>query len=349
MNLYRNIDHDKIQFDFLTPNISTYESVRNEIERCGGNIFQFGINASSLVGKIKLYRRLKVFLCSHKYDVIHINSGVLLFNCVVAAACKKYSAAKIFVHSHSNGGRSASKERLSDLLKSYLVKQADVLLACSKSAAEYMFLKEKSYKTVIFNNGINVDVFRFDSDTRIDLRKELGIESQFVIGHVGRFTYEKNHDFLIDLICSVKKKNSKAVLLLIGEGDLMPTILEKVKKNGVEDSVIFLGPRKDVNRLYQAMDVFVLPSIFEGFGIVNIEAQTAGLKCVISTAVPEEVNITGNVVRLPLENALEKWVDATLNVSGSRKDYSEVVKQVGFDMASSAKKMELLYESAVKQ
>ena len=139
LNIYRNIDRNKIQFDFLTSNITTYGQFRDEIEQYGGAIYELGINAKPLTGKIKLAKALRVFLKSHKYDVIHINSGILLFNSVVADVCRKNTNAKIFVHSHANGGRTWTKELFSGLLKRSLVRRADCILACSESAAEYMF------------------------------------------------------------------------------------------------------------------------------------------------------------------------------------------------------------------
>lgn len=346
-NMYKNIDREKIRFDFLTPNISTYERVRSEIESYGGKIYQFGINSSTNVGKIRLYTKFKEFFEEHQYDVIHINAGVLVFNYVVAKACKKYTTSKIFVHSHNNGGRSGVKELFSSPLKALLANNADVLLACSKSAAEYMFPSGSLDRVHIINNGINTSDFSYKETVRQMVREEYDLQDKFVIGHIGRFTLQKNHEFLIDLFCEVKKKKSNAVLLLIGEGPLMESIKNKVKQKNVEDSVLFLGARKDVNQLYQAMDVFVLPSVFEGFGIVNVEAQTAGLKCLTSDVVPEEVNITGNVKRLSLDAPLSTWVKEVLDIPSARKDYSEEIMKAGFEMTSSAKKLELLYEETL--
>ena len=347
LTLYRNIDRNRVQFDFLTPNVSTYESVREEFLSYGGNIYQFGINSSSLVGKIKLYRKLKSFFETHHYDIIHINAGVLLFNAVVAAACRKYTRSKIFVHSHSNGGRNFLKELFSLPLKNFLVRNADVLLACSKSSAEYIFPSKEAAQAHIINNGIDVGEFSWNAEIRQQIREKFGLQNKYVVGHVGRFLLPKNHRFLIEIFAKVKELRSDAVLILIGAGKEIDNIKDLVDKKNLTSSVFFLGQRSDVAAFYQAMDVFVLPSLFEGFGIVNIEAQASGLKCVVSDVVPEEVNVTGNVVRLPLKGSLDIWVNEILNVSGSRRDYSDVIRRAGFDALSSAKEVEALYLECV--
>ena len=343
LNIYRNIDREQIQFDFLTPDVSTYTQYKEEIQKMGGQIYELGIRASSLNGKFRLWFALKDFLSQHEYDIIHINSGVLLFNCVVAGTCRKASDSVIFVHSHSNGGRSKAKELFSGVLKEYLVKQADVLLACSKSAAEYMFPAQCISNVQIMNNGIMADRFGYSSEIRKRIRDELKLSNKFVIGHVGRFSKEKNHPFLLDLLSKVKKKKDNAVLLLVGDGPQFETIRSLCAQKDLEDSVIFTGTRTDINQIYQSMDVFVLPSLYEGFGIVNIEAQASGLKCVISTAVPAEVNITGNVIQLDLSSPLERWAEEVLKVPKERIDCTELVKACGFDISVTAGRLKDLY------
>lgn len=349
LNIYRNIDRSRVQFDFLTPNITTYGEFRDEIEGYGGHLYDLGINSSNTIGKIKLMRALKGFLKEHRYDIITVNSGVLSFNCAVASACRRYSDAVIFVHSHSNGGRSSAKETFSEPLKRYLVKQADQLLACSDSAARYMFPDSRIKDTVVINNGIIVDNFRYDPGVRERLRRDLGLSDKFVIGHVGRFTREKNHGFLIEVLKSALAINDRAVLMLVGEGPLLDDAKKKAKELGVEERVMFLGSRSDVRDLYQVMDVFALPSLFEGFGIVNIEAQTSGLKCVTSTAVPAAVDVTGNVSRLSLDAPKDEWARELLSVPELRRNYSDVIKEKGFDMALSAEKLEKMYEQCMRR
>ena len=349
LNIYRNIDRKKVQFDFLTPNKTTYGQYREEIENYDGAIYEFGIDVKTIVGKVKFTNRLIKFLRSNKYDIIHINSGVLSFNCIVASVCKKHTNAKIFVHSHNNGGRTKVKDFFSGPLKYYTINNANCLLACSKSAAFYMFPATSFNNITIIDNGINTEAFKYIPTVRAQVRNELQLNEKFVIGNVGRFTPQKNHEFLIELFCKIKEKKKNAVLMLVGEGPLMLHIQEMAKEKNISKSVLFLGAKKNVNELYQAMDVFVLPSLWEGFGIVNIEAQTAGLRCVVSDVVPEEVNLTGNVIRHNLNDPMGLWVEEILNTSIERRDYSEIIKEKGFDIKASADKLVLLYEEALKE
>ncbi len=343
LNLYRNIDRERFQFDFLTPNRTTYGEYREEIEAMGGHIYQFGIDANTISGKRALKRKLKEFFRDHWYDVVHVNSGILLFNCVAADAARKYSGAKVFVHSHSNGGRNRLKECFSFILKHYLVCRADELLACSESAARYMFPAKAAEKAVIINNGIDAQRFVYRPEVRERIRREYGLEDRYVIGHIGRFSPKKNQEFLINLLPLIQQKKKNAVLLLVGQGELMEKAKNRAAEAGLFDSVLFLGQRKNTEDFYQAMDVFALPSTHEGFGIVNIEAQTSGLKCVVSDAVPDAANVSGLMTKLPLTAPEEKWVSEILTPPLTRESRLDAVVEAGYDIRSSAKALEDAY------
>lgn len=350
LNIWRHIDRTRISFDFLTPNITTYEAYREEIQNGGGHIYQFGINSSSLKGKKKLQRALKTFLDEHEYDIIHINSGVLLFNYMVAAACRKYSKAKIIVHSHNNGGRSGMKDKFSAPLKGMLCRKADLLLSISQSSSEYMFTKEKARNgTILVKNGIDAKKFRFRPEVREKLRRELKIDHQFVIGNIGRFMPQKNHSFMLEVFASLLKQCPDSVLMLIGEGELTDQVKQQAKALGVENQVLFLGRIKNVEDYYQAMDVFFLPSIFEGLGIVNIEAQSAGLECIVSDVVAAEANAAGMVRFLSLKAPVEEWVAALLSAKGQeRRDCSDLIIRAGYDIAATGKALEKIYTDLMK-
>ena len=343
LNIYRNIDRERIQFDFLTPNKTTYGDYREEIESMGGQIYDFGINANTLSGKMKLRRRLEQFFQEHHYDVIHVNSGILLFNCVAAGAAKKYSNSKVFVHSHSNGGRNRIKELFSFVLKRYLVNRADELLACSVSAAGYMFPASKLSETIIINNGINAELFDWKPDVRARIREKYGLDDKYVIGHIGRFSPKKNQKFLIDLFKKIKEKKENAFLLLIGQGELLEDAKKQAENAGLSDSVLFPGQVKDTEDFYQAMDVFVLPSVFEGFGIVNLEAQTSGLKCVVSQVVPDAANVTGLMTKLSLTDPPDTWIKEILTVPAARESRLEDIVSAGYDIKTSVRVLEQTY------
>ena len=345
LNLFRYIDRDCITFDFLTPNITTYSDYKDEIRSMGGHIYHFHTDTTTISGKIKFIQKLNAFLNQKKYDVVHVNSGVLLFNCIVAGCASKLNNTSVFVHSHNNGGRNRIKEILSPLLKEYLIRHSDCLLACSNSAAEYMFPTRVLKDVTIINNGIDSESFRFNKEIRESVRKEEGWDNKFVIGHVGRFTNQKNHEYLIDIFKYAKKIRNNAVLILIGQGELMPSIKEKAREYGLSESVFFLGQQKDMGKYYQAMDVFVLPSKMEGFGIVNLEAQSSGLKCVVSDVVPNEANVIGSMVKLSINDSPEKWAKEICDASEDRDDYSEMIKSKGFDIRQSARVLEKKYKA----
>lgn len=196
-------------------------------------------------------------------------------------------------------------------------------------------------KVTIFNNAIDLERFRFNPSIRESVRRELGLEGKFVIGHAGRFCIQKNHDFLIDVFAEVYRQRNDAVLVLVGNGELFDEVKAKVHRLGLDNAVVFLGVRGDVDRLYQAMDVFVLPSRYEGLGIVNIEAQTAGLPCVVSDVVPLEAKMTDQIIFLPLYKNADKWAEwiCKYGISDVRSRGREW-RETRFDIASEGKNLQ---------
>ena len=371
LNLYRHIDRTKVQFDFLTPNKTTYGLFREEIEAMGGHIYELGINSSKLPGKISLYAALREFFRDHRYDIVHINSGVLLFNSFAASAARRFTRAKIFVHAHSNGGRSGVKERVSLPLKKFLASRADVLLACSASAAAYMFPEEAISGTHILRNGIDTRHFQFSESERERVRVELGLSDAFVIGSVGRFSPEKNHAFMLEVLKSARKHRPDAKLLLVGDGPLLESIREKADSLGLSDAVVFAGAQADVAPYYAAMDVYLQPSEFEGFGICCLEAEASGLFVAASDRVPEDADAAKTMLRIPLEHGAEAFAAALLGFCGSSEgDFSpcgqlsalpspvkakagarenawQTALDAGYDIVVSASLLEKLYMAAV--
>ena len=218
-------------------------------------------------------------------------------------------------------------------------------LACSEDAADWLYGDKISKdKIVIIPNSIESDAFKFDDAVRTEYRKKLGYQkTDFVIGHVGRFAYQKNHKFLLEVFKDVAEKNDCAKLLLTGTGELENEIKSATAQYGLENKVQFLGKRDDVNGLMQAMDLFAFPSRFEGLGVVLIEAQAAGLKCIASDQVPHNANITDNVVFLPLDKC--KWAEQIQKYKSdySRKDMSQKIEDQGFGIKSMIMKIENVY------
>lgn len=263
-------------------------------------------------------------------------------------------AKKIIVHSHSTAiddRRSVVRiiktaiHKIGRNLMSYM---ADDYLACSSLAAQWMYpvsiLQSKHYHMA--RNAIDVSKYNYNPHVRADVRQRLKIsDDTFVIGHVGRFTYQKNHEFLIDIFKQVHDKLNNSLLLLIGEGPEENQMKEKVASLELASCVLFLGRRNDVPQLFQAMDCFVLPSRFEGLGIVGIEAQSSGLQCIFSDVVPREVDVVGKSIFLSLEHS-EQWVSEILKISylNNRKNTEAQVDAAGYNIHSEIKKIESLYE-----
>ncbi len=353
MNVYRNIDHNKIQIDFLTPDTSSYKIYREEIEQAGGHIFEFHINCNSLKGELRFGKRLREFLTKQHYDIVHINSGAVGFDCITAVA-SRLTGAKVIVHSHNTGHRSWWKTPLIFLMKFVMQKNADVLCACSMEAARYVFTSHAVQRgdVIIVKNGIDLQKFQYNKKTRNEIKKELNLDDQLVVGHIGRFAEQKNHEFLIDIFAEIIKKKPTSVLLLIGQGELEDRIKEKVYALKLQDNVIFLGQRSDAQNLYQAMDVLVFPSLFEGLPITLIEAQTSGLPCCISDSISPEVDMTPLIHRISLNTSVIEWANTALNITVNdrqRRSYVHELMGEGYDIRTTALLITKIYEDILKE
>lgn len=346
-NLYKHIDREKIVFDFFCPEYSTYGLVENEIKKMGGRIFEYRISGNKIIKKIKLAEALRNLIKENKYDVIHINSGSFFFNLEVALISKMLKVKKIIIHSHNAGGNEGLKVVAMKTLKPLLTWAATDLLSCSKKAANYMFSKKSvnSGKYRVIKNGIETSKYVYNSETREIIRRKLSIDDEtFLIGHVGRFNFQKNHKFLIKVFSELIQSRPNSKLLLIGTGELEESIKDLCKSLNILDKIIFYGLSDNVNELMQAMDVFVLPSLFEGLPVVGIEAQAAGLKCYLSKNITEETNITGNIIFLEI-NDTRKWVEKLMDFdcSYNHKNTIHQIIESGYDIQSSAKELENIY------
>lgn len=353
-NVYTNIDKKQVQFDFLSPNVTTYGIHRDEIEKMGGRIYELGVTGNTLTKKTGLYKRLYQFLTHHKYSVVHINSGNFFFNLFAILAVRKAGVPCRIVHSHNAGdtSRSRIKKAAFEALKPQLEKNATVLLACSRKAAGYMFADKtvKAGKVEIIKNGINAERFRFDLEVRQAVRQELGLSDKFVVGHVGRFYMQKNHAFLIRIFDKVHEKDPNSVLLLFGKGDLEAEIRNLVERLNLTSCVRFMGEVTDIERMYQAMDVFVMPSFHEGLPVSCVEIQTAGVPCVLSDTITEEIRIEDSMQFLSLAQSPEEWAQAVLSKKGHRDlDGYENVVRSGYAIRDVADGMLKMYKELDKE
>lgn len=340
MNIYRNIDREKVQFDFLTQRQEEgfYDK---EIIQLGGKIYK-GIRFNPFHIK-KYYTNISNILKGHpEYKILHSHSTLGMF---ALKQAKKFNIVVRIIHCHNPRSSINYKLPFRIYCKYNNLKYATDMFSCSKSAAEYLFGKRNVEKTIILKNGIDTFKFLFDKNKRNKIRQEYGIEDKFVIGHVGRFSESKNHSFLIDVFNEYLKINSNSVLLLIGEGKLQEHMKSKVKKLKIDDKVIFSGVHSNIEDFYMAMDCFLFPSKYEGFGNVVIEAEATGLPCIISNKVPSDVEITNLVKKISLKK-LQNWVYEIKSKEEKVKDrtiYYKQVAEAGYDIKEVAKFLEGYY------
>lgn len=343
MNLYRMVDKSKVQFDFVVHHaaVGLYE---DEIQELGGKIYHFTVLDDKNV--VKYISELNRFFDEHKeYQIIHGHlSSLAVFYLGVA---KEYNVPWRIAHSHGAGFLHTLKGTAKYLLFRTTKWNANVRLACSTEAGKYLYGKD-TFEFV--PNGIDVDRFTFDENKRIEMRKMLGIRDEYVIGHVGRFNLQKNHEYLLRIFKEVQQKTPNIKLLLLGEGELFSKIQNLAEDLEIKDKIIFAGVHKDVENYYQAMDAFVLPSLFEGLPVTGIEAQYSGLPCFFSDEVTREVKICSDTKFLKIGNEnLGLWVDAISQqrINKERNKIELITKK--FDIRTAAKSMEKRYIDLWKQ
>lgn len=327
LNYFRNINKSKFVFDFVIDSDSTDNNFINEIQELGGTIIKCPPYQKLHKYNKFLYKLFK----EKKYDIVHSNINTLS---VFPLRMAEKAGIKIRIaHSHSTSNpKEWKKNLLKNILRPFSKKYANVYFACSELAGRYLF-GNKAFdegKVIIFNNAINLDKFKYNEEKRKEIRKKINIKNDtFVIGHIGRFVAQKNHTFLIDIFNEMHKENENSVLLLIGQGTLQNEIKEKVDKLGLANSVKFIGQVTNANDYYNAMDVFVLPSIYEGLGMVLIEAQANELPCIASTEVPKEATISNQIEYIELDKNPSYWAKRILNKSRSKVnfEYNEKIEK----------------------
>lgn len=342
INYYRNIDKNKVQLDFICDEDSTnipYE----EIEKMGGKV----IIIPSYSKPFKYHKALKRVLKEGNYKIIHSNINTLSVFSLFAAKCAGVPVR--IAHSHSTTNKKEKKKNLmKQILRPFSKVFATDYMCCSELAGRWLFGNKEYDKGNVYllNNAIDLDKFKYNESLRKKKRKELSIkDNTLVIGHIGRFVAQKNHDFLIDIFNEIHKKNNNSILLLAGQGPLMEDIKNKVKELNLEDSVKFLGQRNDANELYQAFDVFLLPSLYEGLPVVGVEAQAAGLLCYLSDDMTKETKVLDITKFMSLNNTPEEWADNILDdvKKYKRIDTSKEMTAKNFNIKEEAKKLEEYY------
>ena len=342
MKLYRNIDRTKYQMDFC---INTKEECfyNREIREMGGKIYYIPPKSS---GVKEFKRQLAELIKKEKYEyVLRITSNAAGFMDLKIA--KKAGARVCSARSSNSSDGSSLKAKVIHYISRFLYgRYVDVKFAPSDLAAEYTFGKKAVAKGQVaqLHNAVDLNIYHYYPENRETIRNEFGIEGKKVIGHIGRFMHQKNHSFLIEIFSEIKKKEPNAVLLLVGgNGDLEESVRQKVADLGLEDSVIFAGIRSDIPQILSAMDVFVMPSFYEGMPNTVIEAQSTGLPCVISDTITKEANITGSVEYFSLNSHPEVWADKALEVIDDiRKDTRQDFIDNKYDIESTVEEFKKL-------
>lgn len=333
MNYYRNIDRSAVQFDFICDSDST-DIPYDEIESLGGRVF-----VVPPYQKVFAYRKALVKLFKENgYKIVHSHLNTL--SVFPLSAAKKAGIKIRIAHSHSTSNKKEFKRNvLKKILRPWTNLFATEYFCCSEVAGRWQF-GDRVYdggNVFLLRNAIDLEKFRFNEEKRTAKRKELGIpDDVFVIGHIGRFMAQKNHAFLIDIFKKVHEQDEKTMMLLAGQGPLFNEVKEYADSLGLGESVKFLGQRSDVADLYQAFDVFVLPSLYEGLGIVLIEGQASGLKCLASNAVPSEAAVSEYLSFLPLDDN-ELWGKEILKICGyERKCFYSEISNHGYDIKTNS-------------
>lgn len=280
-----------------------------------------------------------------KYDIVHINmyNSIGLF---YANLIKKKNL-KIICHAHNTGidnDKFYLKRITNFAVKQLFTKKKYIYLACSYEAAAFCF-KNKSEKLKIINNGIETEKFIFNMNKRKEIRKKLNLaENDIVVGHVGRFVLQKNHIFLVNIFKEFLKMVPNSKLVLIGNGETKDDIMKKIVELKIEKNTILLENIKNVNEYMQAFDLFLFPSLYEGLGIVLIEAQAAGLKCFASDTIPKNAKISDNLIFVSLLSSSKQWANIMKeNIDYKRLNMLNIVKSNNFDRNSIMKNMEEIY------
>lgn len=342
LNYYKRLDKNHVHFDLVAHSENSNIMAR-DFEKLGSHVFYI---TGQRVNIRKNQKELKKILLVGGYDVIHFHHGILSLGVRIA---KRYSPqSKIIIHSHGSYEPSFVVRFLKFFLRIFIKKYGDYFCACSNAAARYAFgLKfVKRGKVVIIHNAIDVKRFQFSQQSRTRLEEEYGIKSnELCIGVVGRLSSPKNPFFTVELANELRKIDFKFRLLWIGEGELRGVIEKRIFQYDLKDNIVLCGVKKNVNEYYSVFDVFILPSMNEGLGIVAIEAQQNGVPVLVSDKVPREVVLTNNCKSLPLD--LEIWRNEIISINTTKrhvvKDFE--IGMLGYDIEKESVKLLNFYKT----
>lgn len=343
MNIYRRIDREKIQFDFLV-NGEKNNYYTEEIERLGGKVLNVTPKRKNFFKNIK--ETIK-YMKEGQYKILHIHQDSMISPAIWCA--KKANIKIIFTHAHTTNIYGWYRKIATYIGRKYIPKNATLKFACSKAAAKWIYGKDVD-DYILFNNAIDASKFRYSEEIYNNNRNELGInKNTFIIGTCGRLSIEKNQKFLLEVFAQIKNKINNSKLLLIGDGNEKENLLRFASELGVVNDIIITGLVENVDYYYSVLDCFVLPSFYEGLPLTGIEAQAAGIPCYFSTGITEEIKITKNVHFLPLSDEANRWCNIIIKNHKKREDTYNLIKKSGYDIGDNVKLLEENYIKYYKE
>lgn len=338
MNYYCNMNKEKIQFDFIIDEDSTYIP-REEIENMGGRV----ILVPPYQKIFSYINRLKKIFRANEYKIVHSHLNTLSVFPLYAAKMVKVPIR--IAHSHSISSKKEWKRHiLKNILKPFSKLNATHYFCCSEVAGRWLFgdtLYDMN-QVMLINNAIDVEKFLYNNEVCNKVRKELKLGNKLVITHVGRFVEVKNHTLLIDIFKEIHKINSQSILLLAGDGPLLENIKEKVNKLNLSDSVKFLGVRNDINEILQGTDIFLLPSLYEGLPVVGVEAQASGALCILSKNITKEIKIIETTKFIDISDSSKEIAEFVLNEykNFKRINTKKEIINANFEIKTEANKLQ---------
>ncbi len=343
-NIINYSDKEKYKFEIVASQKET-NIFDSNLKNNNVNFIQLndGFEKNPIIRNIKSFKKIKLYLKEKQPDVVHINIYNAI-SCIYARIAKRYNVKKIILHAHNNGfdnDKLKIKLLLNQMSKFLFYDKTYTYIACSKEAAEFCFNKKALKDCKIIENGINVSEFCYDENTRNEYRKKLNLDNCFVVGNVGRFVKQKNQLRLIDIFYSIKKIKENVKLILIGDGVLEEAIKESIERKKLKKDVLILKNRNDVNKIMQAMDCFIFPSLYEGYGIVAIEAQASGLPTYISDNLSESIFASNKSFKIDLKKEDEDI--ANFIISKSLQEKRKSPKMEKYEIKTMVDKINKIY------
>lgn len=348
MEYYRHINREEVQFDFICDSDSKAIPIE-EIEKLGGRVYII----APYQNIIKNMSDMRKLFKKNKYLIVHAyNSTMNIFPMYIAKRC---GVPVRISESLSMAHEKDWKTLIKKILRSMSSWFANYYMACGNDCGKWQFGNKlfDEGKVDVFKTVINTNNNAYDPEIREKTRKEFSWDDKIVVGHIGRFTIQKNSIYMIEIFAAIAKKEPKAVLCLIGDGELKEEIMNKIKKLGIENKVDYLGRREDIQQFYNAMDCFILPSLYEGLPVVGLEAESCGLPMFFSTEITKEANACELGHFISLDESVDVWADEIIKACKDnmpiRRSHVKEVCNAGFDSASEAMRMQKYYLDAVKR